>query len=111
TMNEPKFIPAMQRLQVTLQSWAELRFIHRIRGVGLGRGPKARISEWSRLVFGLLVQSIRSAGATAVAMDSRGFSHALMRERTWAAKPRWACLDWRVTLLALVAAILPLLVA
>lgn len=104
-------VAAMQRLQVTLQSWDELRFIHRIRGVGLGRGPKARISEWSRLVFGLLVQSIRSAGATAVAMDSRGFSHALMRERTWAAKPRWACLDWRVTLLALVAAILPLLVA
>jgi energy-coupling factor transporter ATP-binding protein EcfA2/energy-coupling factor transporter transmembrane protein EcfT len=100
-------VAAMQRLQNLIATWDELRFIHRIRGVDLGRGPLVKLGEWSRLVFGLLVQAIRSAGTTAVAMDARGFSRAQMRNRTWAAKPSWGRLDWLVLLIAFLLAAAP----
>ncbi len=102
-------VAAMQRLQNLIATWDELRFIHRIRGVGLGKGPIAKLNEWSSLVFGLLVQAIRSAGSTAVAMDARGFSRAQMKSRTWASKPTWGRLDWLVLLLAFLLTAAPFL--
>jgi energy-coupling factor transport system permease/ATP-binding protein len=97
---------ALQRLASMMALWDELRFIHRIRGLAIGRTPLARFSEFARLVFALLIQSIRSAGTTAVAMDARGFSR-MKLPRTWALRASWARLDLLVMCLAVVAAISP----
>ena len=103
---------AMQRMNTTISLWDELRFIHNIRGLGAGRGPISRIREFTRLVFSLLVQSIRGAGTTAVSMDARGFSRPFggpNGRRTWAEVPRRGQLDILVLVLAaLVAAVPPL---
>jgi energy-coupling factor transport system ATP-binding protein len=105
-------VAAMQRMGSLIDLWDELRFIHKIRGIGSGRGPKARIQEFARLMFGLLVQAVRDAGTTAVAMDSRGFSRPFggpKGRRTWAEVPRWGRLDGLTLCLAVGAAITPLL--
>ena len=104
-------VAAMQRLKNLIATWDELRLIHDLKVRRREPGMVARMSVWFGLVFGLLVQSIRSAGSAAVAMDSRGFSSASMRNRTWAKNAVWGRLDWLVLLLALVAATAPFLAA
>jgi energy-coupling factor transporter ATP-binding protein EcfA2/energy-coupling factor transporter transmembrane protein EcfT len=97
-------VAAMQRMRAQLDLWDELRFIHRIRGVDLGGGPIGRFKAFGRLVFAQLIQAIRSAGTTAVAMDARGFSQRLpSTKRTWALAPTFEKLD--VLVLALSAGI------
>ena len=87
-------VSAMQRMKAQLDLWDELRFIHRLRGIDSGRGPIGRLRQFSKLVFAQLVQAIRSAGTTAVAMDSRGFSRVpYSGKRTWAKPPIWGRLD------------------
>jgi energy-coupling factor transporter ATP-binding protein EcfA2/energy-coupling factor transporter transmembrane protein EcfT len=94
-------VAAMQRMRAQLDLWDELRFIHRIRGVDLGRGPIGRVKAFGRLVFAQLVQAIRSAGTTAVAMDARGFSRRpVSAKRTWALAPAALKLDFLVLVLA-----------
>jgi energy-coupling factor transport system ATP-binding protein len=103
---------AMQRMNTTISLWDELRFIHKIRGLGVGGGPASRIREFTRLVFSLLVQSIRGAGTTAVSMDARGFSRPFggpNGNRTWAKKPQRGQLDFLVLVLAAFVAAVPLL--
>jgi energy-coupling factor transport system ATP-binding protein len=105
-------VSAMQRVNTTINLWDELRFIHKIRGLGAGRGPASRIREFTRLVFSLLVQSIRGAGTTAVSMDARGFSRPFggpKGRRTWAAAPLAGQLDILVLVLAALVAAVPLL--
>lgn len=95
---------AMQRMNNLLALWGELRFIHAIRGLGVGRNPVARAKEFSRLVFAMLLQAIRDAGTASVAMDARGFSAPAISEsgkRTWAAAPKRGKLDGLVLALAL----------
>jgi energy-coupling factor transport system permease/ATP-binding protein len=87
-------VAAMQRMRTQLDLWDELRFIHRIRGVDLGGGPIGRAKAFGRLVFAQLIQAIRSAGTTAVAMDARGFSRRLSSvKRTWSLAPVFQKLD------------------
>ena len=94
-------VAAMQRMRAQLDLWDELRFIHRIRGVDLGRGPIGRAKAFGRLVFAQLVQAIRTAGTTAVAMDARGFSRrSAATKRTWALSPAALKLDFLVLALA-----------
>jgi len=94
-------VAAMQRMRAQLDLWDELRFIHRIRGFDLGRGPIGRAKAFGRLVFAQLVQAIRSAGTTAVAMDARGFSRrSAATKRTWALAPAALKLDFLVLALA-----------
>ncbi|MEY4043009.1 MAG: hypothetical protein RL529_576, partial [Actinomycetota bacterium] len=94
-------VAAMQRMRAQLDLWDELRFIHRIRGVDLGRGPIGRVKAFGRLVFAQLVQAIRSAGTTAVAMDARGFSRRpVSAKRTWALAPAALKLDFLIFVLA-----------
>jgi energy-coupling factor transporter transmembrane protein EcfT len=94
-------VGAMQRMRAQLDLWDELRFIHRIRGVDLGRGPIGRAKAFGRLVFVQLVQAIRSAGTTAVAMDARGFSRRSgTSKRTWALPPVAGKLDALALVLA-----------
>ena len=103
---------AMQRMNVTIGLWDDLHFIHKIRGLGVGKGPVSRVREFMRLVFSLLVQSIRGAGTTAVSMDARGFSRPFGGpggRRTWAAKPERGQLDILVLVLSSLVALLPLL--
>jgi energy-coupling factor transport system permease/ATP-binding protein len=100
---------AMQRIDSLLSMWGELRFIHNIRGLRRGRSPWSRLAAFSRLTFALLIQAIRGAGTTAVAMESRGFSW-LNRDkpRTWAELPKRGKLDWLVLGFAVLVAIAPL---
>ena len=101
----------MQRTDTLLSTWGELRFIHKIRGMGIGRTPLSRFREFSRLVFALLVQSIRGAGTTAVAMDARGFSKSSKTQdgkRSWAESPSYGGLDLLTLGLAVVVAATPL---
>ena len=93
-------VVGMQRLWVLLATWDDLRFIYSLRVSARHRGPMGRLNALSHLVFGLLVQAIRAAGTTAVAMEARGFSGASMRSRTWAVKPSWARLDLLVLVIA-----------
>ena len=105
-------VSAMQRMNTTISLWDELRFIHKIRGLGEGRGPAARILEFNRLVFSLLVQSIRGAGTIAVSMDARGYSRPFggpNGRRTWAEMPKRGQLDILVLVLATLVASVPLL--
>jgi energy-coupling factor transport system ATP-binding protein len=98
-------VGAMQRMRSQLELWDELRFIHKIRGVTAGRGPLGRVKQFSRLIFAQLVQSIRSAGTTAVAMDARGFSRPpAQKARTWALAATSGNLDVLVIVLALAVA-------
>jgi energy-coupling factor transporter ATP-binding protein EcfA2/energy-coupling factor transporter transmembrane protein EcfT len=95
---------AMQRMNNLLALWGELRFIHSIRGLGVGRNPVARAKEYSRLIFAMLLQAIRDAGTTSVAMDARGFSAPAISEsgkRTWAEAPKRGKLDRLVLGLAI----------
>ena len=95
-------VGAMQRMRSQLELWDELRFIHQIRGVTAGRGPLGRVKQFAPLIFAQLVQSIRSAGTTAVAMDARGFSRpSAQKDRTWALAATSGKLDVLVVLLAL----------
>ena len=103
---------AMQRMNTTISLWDELRFIHKIRGLGARRDPASRIREFTRLVFALLVQSVRGAATTAVSMDARGFSRPFGGpggQRTWAKAPQRGQLDILVLALASIVALLPLL--
>jgi energy-coupling factor transport system ATP-binding protein len=105
-------VAAMQRMNVTIGLWDELRFIHQIRGLGVGKSPVSRVREFMRLVFSLLVQSIRGAGTTAVSMDARGFSKPFggpRGRRTWAAKAARGQLDILVLVLSSLVALAPLL--
>jgi energy-coupling factor transport system ATP-binding protein len=103
---------AMQRIDSLMSLWGELRFIHGIRGLLQGRSPWSRLVEFSRLTFALLIQAIRGAGTTAVAMESRGFSWRNSdKTRTWAEFPKRGQLDWLVLGLAALVAIAPLLTA
>jgi energy-coupling factor transport system ATP-binding protein len=102
---------AMQKLVGLLDLWHELRFIHELRGLRIGRGPVARVKEFTRLVFALLLQAIRGAGITAVAMDARGFSRraeSASGKRTWAEAPQRGSLDWLVLGLAALVSVAPI---
>jgi energy-coupling factor transporter ATP-binding protein EcfA2/energy-coupling factor transporter transmembrane protein EcfT len=101
-------VAAMQRMNALIELWGELRFIHKIRGLKIGKAPWSRLVEFSRLVFALLVQAIRGAAVTAVAMDARGFSSPTSRApRTWAEAPKRGRLDLLVILLACLTAVAP----
>ena len=102
-------VVAMQRLWMLLATWDDLRFIYSLRRAGVSRRPLGGFSEFARLAFGLLVQAIRSAGTTSVALEARGFSNASMRTRTWAVKPHWGHLDWLAILLAVAVSSAPFL--
>lgn len=103
-------VASMQRIDGLMSLWSELRFIHRIRGLRVGGNPRSRFTEFSRLTFALLIQAIRGAGTTAVAMESRGFSWVKTdKPRTWAELPKRGKLDWLVLGLAGFVSIAPLM--
>jgi energy-coupling factor transporter transmembrane protein EcfT len=84
-------VAALQRVEDLGSAWSRAAWSRRVRGLGPGRSPVARIREAVALTFALLVQSIRSAAQMAVAMDARGFAGA--KDRTWAEPSHWRKAD------------------
>lgn len=60
---------------------AQIRAAHRLRGVGMGRGPAGKVSQLYRYTIPLLANAIRKADRVAVAMQSRAFGG--NRERSY----------------------------
>lgn len=97
---------ALQRVHTFGEIWSEIARARRVRGIGASaRSPRSVLAELSALTIGMLVRSLQSAAALAVAMDSRGFATAY--RRTWAEPAPWQRADW----LVVAASVLPLAVA
>ncbi|WP_226963530.1 ATP-binding cassette domain-containing protein [Nostocoides sp. F2B08] len=96
---------ALQRLHTFGDTWSQLGSIRRVRGIGPSRSPVSVLRHVWALTIGLLVRTLGSAAALAVAMDARGFATAY--RRTWATRARWRAADS----LLVVAAGVPVLVA
>ncbi len=62
-----------------------------MRGFGPSRNPLANGRYAANMSFALLVQALRGASATSIAMDARGFATA--HDRTWAEPAPWTGLD------------------
>jgi energy-coupling factor transporter transmembrane protein EcfT len=99
------FSAALQRVNSFGDIWTEIGRARRVRGLGPGRSPRDTVSHAWALTVGLLVRSLGSAAALALAMDARGFATAY--RRTWFAGAPWRVADS----LLVVAAVLPLMVA
>jgi energy-coupling factor transport system ATP-binding protein len=86
---------ALQRVHTFGEVWSEIARARRVRGIGASaRSPRSVLAELWALTMGMLVRSLQSAAALAVAMDSRGFATAY--RRTWAAPAPWRLADWVV---------------
>jgi energy-coupling factor transport system ATP-binding protein len=99
-------VAALQRAESLGRVWSQAAAARRMRGLGAGRSPVARVREAAGLTFELLVQSIRQAGRMAVAMDARGFAGA--RRRTWAEPSRWRKADTLLVLVGVLVCAVPL---
>lgn len=98
-------VAALQRLAELRTVWSSAAWARKVRGLGAGRNPFARVRESAALSFVLLVQSVRRAGRMSIAMDARGFAGA--HRRTWAEPSRWAAADTVLALAGLALAMLP----
>ncbi|MFT4188807.1 MAG: hypothetical protein QM621_09530 [Aeromicrobium sp.] len=94
------FSAALQRFSHLASTWTTLTRTRRARGLRAHPGP---------LAFGLLVDAMRGASRSAVAMDARGFAAA--HRRTWLVPATWTRLDTAALLLALTLAALPALLS
>lgn len=95
-------VVALQRIDHLRDVWGQLDDVRRVRALGPGRSPVQQVRHLVRLTFALLVESLRAANQTAVAMDARGFSAA--QGRTWAEPPRWHRADSVAVLIGGIAA-------
>ncbi len=101
------FSAALQRFQAFGDLWAELTLARRVRGVGGGRSPVARVREVGATTFGLVVGVLGQAATLALAMDARGFAGA--RRRTWAGRATWTRWDTAAVGLGLLPTVVALL--
>lgn len=98
---------SLQRFATLAHTWTVLDRTRRARGLGPGRRPVAVVRHSGDMAFALLVQALRDAGRTSIAMDARGFADA--RHRTAAVPPTWTRLDVAVSVLVTALGWLPLL--
>jgi energy-coupling factor transport system permease protein len=96
---------SLQRFEDLGAIWEQLDRSRRVRGLGPGRSPVARIRHVGALTFGLLVATLRSSARMAVAMDARGFATA--SRRSWAEPAEWTRYDSVVVAGAIGFAVLP----
>lgn len=101
-------VVALGQLAALHASWDEIARARRARGLGPGRGPLAAIGWAASTSFGLLVDALRRAGRTSVAMDARGFSRT--EARTWAHPAPWHRADTVLVLVAVGVAAVPVAV-
>jgi energy-coupling factor transporter ATP-binding protein EcfA2/energy-coupling factor transporter transmembrane protein EcfT len=99
-------VAALQRVEDLGAVWAQASWARRVRGLGAGRSPLARVREVAALTFVLLVQTVRRSSRMAVAMDARGFAAA--HHRSWAEPARWARADTVLLLVGFGVAALPI---
>lgn len=85
------FAAALQKVTGLGLTWAELDRVRRARGVGPTANPLALTRHAAGMSFALLVQALRGASQTSIAMDARGFANA--HHRSWAEPPTWTRLD------------------
>jgi energy-coupling factor transport system ATP-binding protein len=78
---------ALQRFQSFGALWSELSRARRVRGVGAGRSPLARLSELGATTLALFTVVLGQAAVLALAMDARGFAGA--HRRSWAGPAPW----------------------
>ncbi|HKE70097.1 MAG TPA: energy-coupling factor transporter transmembrane component T [Nocardioidaceae bacterium] len=100
---------SLQRFEDLGAVWEQLDRARRVRGLGPGRNPLARMRHVAAMTFGLLVATLRSSGRMAVAMDARGFATA--SRRSWAEPAPWLRVDSAVLAGAVGFAALPYLLA
>jgi len=100
-------VAALHRFESLGEQWDQLTRVRRVRGLGPGRAPLARVHHVSALTFALLIQTLRQAGRMAVAMEARGFSAPAVR-RTWAEPAPWLTPDSLMLALGLALAGIPL---
>lgn len=85
------FSAALQRFTGFGLAWQQLERVRWVRGFGPRRNPIANGKYAANISFALLVQAMRGASASAIAMDARGFATA--QHRTWAEPAPWTRLD------------------
>ncbi|MDQ3156016.1 MAG: energy-coupling factor transporter transmembrane protein EcfT [Actinomycetota bacterium] len=85
------FSAALQRFAGFHTSWQQLDRARRMRGFGPSRNPIATARYAADMSFGLLVNALRGASQSSIAMDARGFADA--HDRTWAEPAPWTRLD------------------
>ncbi|AXT86645.1 hypothetical protein C6I20_16710 [Aeromicrobium sp. A1-2] len=86
------FAAAMQKFTAFGLAWQQLERVRRVRGFGPTRNPVANGRYAANMSFALLVQAMRGATSTSIAMDARGFATAY--DRTWAEPAPWTRLDY-----------------
>ncbi len=72
-------------------AWQQLDRARRARGFGVSRNPLTSGAYVVSMSFALLVDALRGATRSAVAMDARGFATA--HHRAWAEPATWSRLD------------------
>ncbi|HEU4329637.1 MAG TPA: ATP-binding cassette domain-containing protein [Lapillicoccus sp.] len=87
---------ALQRFQSFGSLWTELTRARRVRGVGAGRSPVAKLAEAGATTLALFTVVLGQAALLALAMDARGFAGA--HRRTWAGPAPWRWPDTAVVL-------------
>lgn len=85
------FSAALQRFASLGSAWQQLDRARRMRGFGPSRNPIATGRYAADMSFGLLVNALRGASQSSIAMDARGFADA--HDRTWAEPALWTRLD------------------
>lgn len=85
------FSAALQRFASLGSAWQQLDRARRVRGFGPSRNPIATGRYAADMSFGLLVNALRGASQSSIAMDARGFADA--HDRTWAEPAPWTRLD------------------
>lgn len=85
------FSAALQRFSSLGSAWQQLDRARRVRGFGPSRNPIATGRYAADMSFGLLVNALRGASQSSIAMDARGFADA--HDRTWAEPAPWTRLD------------------
>ena len=85
------FAVALQRFTGFSLAWQQLERVRWVRGFGPRRNPFANGRYAANISFALLVQAMRGASASSIAMDARGFATA--QHRTWAEPAPWNRLD------------------
>lgn len=93
------FSSALQRFAGLGGAWQQLDRARRARGFGPSRNPVATGAYAANMSFGLLVNALRGATQSAIAMDARGFAGA--HRRSWAEPAPWTRLDLMVLALAI----------
>lgn len=103
------FSAALQRFAGLSSAWQQLDRARRVRGFGPTRSPLATGRYAADMSFGLLVNALRGASQSAIAMDARGFADA--HDRSWAEPAPWTRLDLGGVAVAVALGAVPVILA